>query len=253
MKAMIRMPPCFTGKSVEKIYSHEIHIWWARMDSPEWDVSDLHFLLSAEEISRAKRFYFPHHRRRFIVAHGLLRCILGKYINEPPACLEFCYGPTGKPHLSSKEKNGEICFSLSHSNEIACIGIALNRRTGVDVECIREVSNVTAIARRYFSASEFQTIMHAPPNERDRIFLYYWTMKEAYLKARGNGLSGLNDRDAPSFAAPPGRPVVISRFDQQWIIYPFETAPGYLSACCIEGDLPVFPVYRNIHPSFFVE
>lgn len=227
----------------------EIHVWWARTDSPAWDPSRMASLVSDDEKDRAGRFHFPRDQRRFIMVYGMLRTILGGYLGRRPAGLKFLNSPEGKPRLDDAGAGAELCFNLSHSRNLAVFGIALNRQIGVDVEHIRPLSNTASIAGRYFSESERNAILGTSPNERDRMFFLYWTIKEAYLKATGEGLSGLKKIriSCDVIGAHPDNPLMVADDSNQlWTVCPIHTASGYATAFAVEGNGTVALILRRI-------
>lgn len=141
-------------------------------------------LLSPDERERAERFKVPEAAERFTLARGLLRRALGGVLGEEPASLEFSYGPQGKPGLEGKA----VSFNLSHSEDWAAIAIAKGREVGVDLEKIRP--HEPRLAERYFSAPEAILYRATVREKQELAFFHFWTAKEAYLKARGVGISG---------------------------------------------------------------
>jgi 4'-phosphopantetheinyl transferase len=237
--------------NVAWIKPDEIHIWWTRTDSPAWDPSRMASLVSDDEKARADRFHFSRDQRRFIMVHGILRTILGYYLERRPVGLKFLNSPKGKPRLDDAGAGVKLCFNLSHSRNLAVFGMALNRQIGVDVEHIRPFSNIASIAGRYFSESERNAILDAPSNERDRMFFLYWTIKEAYLKATGEGLSGLKEirTSGDVIGAHPSNPLVIADDSNQlWTVCPIHTASGYAAAFAVEGNSVVNPILRGCPP-----
>jgi 4'-phosphopantetheinyl transferase len=167
----------------------EIHVWRADLDQESWITSNLEADLSEDERARANKFYFARDRCRFIVARGLLRRTLAAYLGQEPAMLHFCYELRGKPSLQmSDTRFPEINFNLAHSNGHAVYAFALRRRLGIDLETIRDDFPIIEIAKRFFSAQEIDQLVELPPDERREAFFLGWTRKEAYVKARGEGL-----------------------------------------------------------------
>jgi 4'-phosphopantetheinyl transferase len=230
-----------------EINLNEIHLWWARTDLPELDLALLESFLSDDEKNRAGRFHFPHHRTRFIAAHGCLRSILGSYLDMAPDAIKLLNGPKGKPFLEKTGQDTDLHFSLSHSNDAAFIGIALDRRIGVDIEHIRPLANMESIAGRYFSENELLEIQNAPENVRAQVFFQYWTMKEAYLKATGTGLLGLQEipvmQDQIDIYSPTA--IVADASDKPWSIQPLHPTPGYSASVAVEGNGSFVSVLRQ--------
>jgi 4'-phosphopantetheinyl transferase len=168
---------------------NEVHVWRASLDefSPQRD-NFLH-TLAAEEQTRAERFYFQTDCGRFINAHGILRAILGLYLNRAPNCLSFCYSSYGKPALTRESGGDAIRFNMSHSRGVALYAVTRGREIGIDLEFIRSDLEVEQIAERFFSRSEIATLRALPTDLQKYAFFLCWTRKEAYIKARGEGLS----------------------------------------------------------------
>jgi 4'-phosphopantetheinyl transferase len=125
------------------------------------------------------------HRDRFIVARGILRSILGRYLSVPPERLSFTYGESGKPALAQRE----LTFNLSHSDDHAMYAFALDRAVGIDIEVARSLQDAERISRAICSPRELDVLTNADHSERDTMLLTYWTCKEAFVKARGDGLA----------------------------------------------------------------
>lgn len=169
---------------------YQVHIWCANLNLPPADVARLTDLLSVDEIARANKFRFPRHKRRFIVARGILRQLLGNYLDINPKNIEFNYGDCGKPEIAGLNKVNPLQFNISHSQECALFGFSLDSLIGVDLEYLREMPDAVKIAQRFFSARESDLIDNLDQEQQSQTFFQLWTAKEAYLKAIGKGLSG---------------------------------------------------------------
>ncbi len=146
-------------------------------------------VLSAEEQARAKRFKFPRHRRRNIVARASLRHLLGQYLRIDPLDITLPKTEHGKPYVEQLYGTHELMFNVTHSHECALIAFTLDRLVGVDVEHRRRVSDVDNIAKHFFAAGEVAKLQTVPEAEKQTTFLKCWTRKEAFIKAIGEGLS----------------------------------------------------------------
>jgi len=167
-----------------------VQVWAVRLDDPGIDVERGHDLLSLAERERAARFKFAKHRRRYVAAHAALHEILGRYLRAQPRRLSFEVGANGKPKLTGETG---IDFNLSHSEEMALIAVGRGRELGVDIEQVREKFEFEEVAERFFSAKEVAALRALPPALQRRAFYKCWTSKEAFLKAKGTGLSGALD------------------------------------------------------------
>jgi 4'-phosphopantetheinyl transferase len=146
-------------------------------------------LLNEEEQARAGRFLRQSDRVHFIGARALLRTAIGSALGVDAEDVEFSYGLKGKPGLARDAVLSGLQFNLSHSHGCALIAVACGRRIGVDIEKVRDDLDYETIACRHFSAAERQWLASLPPTGRRTGFFWCWTGKEAYVKARGEGLS----------------------------------------------------------------
>jgi 4'-phosphopantetheinyl transferase len=201
----------------------EVHVWRASLDQAPAQIQSFLPKLAADERARAARFHFERDRDHYTVARGVLRSILGRYLNRAPESLSFCYGPHGKPSLARESNGATIRFNLSHSHGLALFAIAHGRELGIDLERIRCDLAVLEIAERFFSREEAARLRAFPGESRHREFFRCWTGKEAYVKARGEGLSLPLDQRYPS---------EVSR----WSFREFTPAHGYLAALAAEGQ-----------------
>ena len=167
----------------------EIHVWLASLDISSQLLGELGSTLSADEIARAERFHFGQDRRRFVSRHGILRSILAKYLETKPSALRFVANEFGKPRVEDSREACNLSFNLSHSGELALIAIAIDRDVGVDVEFIDNSVPYEEIASRFFSINEIAALEALPQSLRPARFFSCWARKEAYVKARGRGLS----------------------------------------------------------------
>jgi 4'-phosphopantetheinyl transferase len=198
---------------------------------------NLESILSADERERARRFYFQRDRSRWLVGRGCLRMLLGRYLDVPPETLSFGYGRFGKPHLNGLET--PVQFNASHSGDILLIAVTLDRAVGIDVERIRSSLSVLEIAERFFSPRERGALAALPEALRTDAFFDCWTRKEAYIKARGEGLSlPLNGFDVAFGRGEPAK-LLATRPDAaeacRWGLRELDIDDGYKAALAVEG------------------
>jgi 4'-phosphopantetheinyl transferase len=217
----------------------EVHVWRIGLTQPDQVIQRYRKLLAANEIERADRFYFVRDRNRFTVARGVLRQLLGTYLNLDPREVGFVYGPQGKPDLAEPQSSSGIRFNLSHSGEIALLAISLNRDLGVDVEQIRADFATGEIATRFFSPEECLKLETIPPNQSADAFFNCWTRKEAYIKARGKGLSIPLDSFEVTLA--PDEEAALLQVKtgddnfSRWHFHALHPGSGYKAALAVEG------------------
>ena len=224
-----------------QLASDEVHSWCASLDVPPETSARLYATLTPDERTRSARFRFERDQQRFIVARGVLRDLLGRYLQTQPGRIRFVYNVFGKPDLDPEFGN-RLKFNLSHSAGLALIAIAPASKVGVDVEYIREQSDYADIARCFFSAAEVDHLIALPSHRYAETFFSCWTKKEAYLKACGEGLTiPLNSFSVPLTTDPAPAPVDlhVASTDivpaKPWSLYTVRLAPGYAGALAIEG------------------
>ena len=159
-----------------------IDIWQYPLDMTLTNASAL---LNDEELTRANRFYFTHHQRRFTIAHAMLRLIISKYLKIPPTELVFTHNPQGKPALLN---DPSLQFNLSHSGELALLAVGKDHPVGIDLEFFSH-RPYEGIGKQLFSPLENQRLKQLNPMLKPLAFFHIWAQKEAFIKACGLGLS----------------------------------------------------------------
>lgn len=213
----------------------QVHVWRASLDLPEDRLCDLERMLSPDELIRAERLRFARDRRQFIAARGLLRILLGSYLEVDPRLLRFRYGRWGKPFLSPMPRHRDLYFNLSHSGGLALYAVA-RAPVGIDVERICDVDEMEQIARRFLSPGDRQHLSSLPVQARQEAFFGLWTRQEALAKATGEGLAALPEGSSPltakSFGL--GRTRGAVGFSR-WTLHPLFPGPGYAAALAVRG------------------
>ena len=218
----------------------EVHVWRATLDQTPSQIQSFRHNLAADELARAERFHFEKDREHFIVARGVLRAILGRYLNRAPEGLSFCYSVHGKPALAGESGGDAIRFNVSHSHGIALYAVTRGREVGVDLERIRSNLAVAEIAERFFSRREAAMLRTLSTEAQCEAFFRFWTRKEACLKARGEGLS--SPLDQIDVLPAPGKPDAVpgaqpdSSEASRWSLQELVPAPGYVAALAVEGE-----------------
>lgn len=210
-------------------------VHWIALDAAWAGAAEL---LDEDERARAARLRFDQHRRRFVHAHAALRVILARYTGRPPSALSFVRGPQGKPALAG-EPAPDVDFNLSHAHELAVLAVVRGRRVGVDLERLDGRRDTPGLVQRYFSAREREALAAVPASGAQRAFYDCWVRKEAYLKARGEGLT----RSLEGFSvsvAPDDDPVSVLDEDwpdpaSDWCMRPLAARSGYVAAAVASG------------------
>ncbi len=208
----------------------QISVFRIHLDQPEQVVAHLAQSLAPDEHARVERFRFKHLRRRYTVARGALRAILGQMLSLPPDALAFTYGEHGKPALVSEA----LSFNLSHSESWALCAVARRRAVGVDLEALRPLTDMEALVARFYSPREADLLRALPPDQRTAAFFRAWSCKEAYVKATGKGFS-LSAREVEVTLLPHEEPRLLSPGGDQWRLVTVEAIPGFAAALCAEG------------------
>lgn len=222
------------GAPFIRLEEKDVWVWRASLEPGDEWLDRFRSILSGDELERAARFRFEEHRRRFVAARGILRHLVAATIGGRPEDVLFRYGEHGKPFVDSP-----VSFNMSDSGSVAVYAIGVGREIGIDIEQVRAIRDAGALASRFFAPREAETIMRSRTNQQNAFFTC-WTRKEAYIKARGEGLS----RPLHSFevSIEPGETprLVSSAIDPgevtRWSMRAFSPFPGYVAAIVFEGD-----------------
>lgn len=218
----------------------EVHVWRTSLERDDSEFERLWAALTPDEMERARRFHFERDRRRFVVARGVLREILGRCLGLAPALIRFAYNEYGKPSL--REDAGGLRFNASHSAGAALYACTLGREVGIDVELLRDDFASFEVAERFFSEAEVRSLGSLPEEMRTQGFFNCWTRKEAYIKALGEGLSHPLNTFCVSLA--PGEPARLISTETDpleaasWSIVDLKPLEGYAAALAIRGSDP---------------
>ncbi len=168
----------------------EVHVWLAQLPSAHGELEKLRALLTPEEAERARQFRTEQLRERWELTRGMLRALLAGQLQTGAREIIFQLGPHGKPALAA---HPQFFFNASHSGDHAAFAFTRTGEVGVDIEQVRgDLRRHDAVAQRFFTPAERAELAAVPEPERVRAFFDLWTRKEAFVKARGDGVfSGL--------------------------------------------------------------
>jgi 4'-phosphopantetheinyl transferase len=224
----------------ELIKPNEVHVLRVCLDPDTPEIDTLPGILSADELARAGRFHFEKDQKRFIAARGMLRQILGQYLGKKPNEICFEYNSFGKPVLAANPGSDKLCFNLSHSGEFALYAVSRGRNIGIDIERVRNNVAVGQIARRFFSEAEIRLLERIDKDLRSEVFFQYWTRKEAFLKAIGEGISFPMEKcDVSSMNGKVLSPVLLPGESKEmpcWYGLDLFPGRGYAAAVVVEGS-----------------
>ncbi|HSY66146.1 MAG TPA: 4'-phosphopantetheinyl transferase superfamily protein [Terriglobales bacterium] len=168
------------------LVDREVCFWPIHLERSTSALARCKAVLAPDEQKKAGRFRFEHLQHSFILARGCLRFLLSRYLQVSPNCIQFIYGPQGKPSLVPPAR---ITFNMSRSGRLAVFAFTTKCEIGVDVELIRAISDMPLIASQFFCPEEAAELLSLPYYQRAHAFFLCWTRKEAYVKAVGRGLS----------------------------------------------------------------
>ncbi len=215
-------------------------MWTGTLDQGPADVERLEPLLAPDERARAARFRFVRDRDRYIAGRGQLRLLLARYTGMPAATLVFRYGAFDKPALAGSGPQ----FNVSHSAAVLLIAVTAEHEVGIDVEIDTTDLARERIPERFFSPGEVRTLRGLPEAAQAQAFLACWTRKEAFIKARGDGLSLALDSFDVTLS--PGQPAALQRTawsrsePKEWCLNDLtDVDAGYVAAVAVRSTVPL--------------
>jgi 4'-phosphopantetheinyl transferase len=236
----------------------EAHVWYAHPESVQ-DISILehcHSVLSSAEKTRVQRYLFPEDRHRYLISHAFLRNVLSRYLDLPPGDWQFGHNRHGRPHIANPDAP-PIGFNLTHTvGLVACI-VTDSRECGIDSEKLVERRRSLKIARRMFSETEYRGLQGLEGRKQLEYFFKHWTLREAYVKARGTGIAFPTKKlcfeikdDANiriSFQAE------IDDCNDNWQLQLLHLTPGHITAVAVgrgpKGDKSIVTRFFDFNPS----
>jgi len=228
----------------------EIHLWqaWLGIESVQLDI--FYQQLSDDEQARSDRFRDQKDRERYIAAHGSLQAILSRYLHVEPIEVTFHRNEFGKPSLQLYGSE-DIRFNMSRSDDMSLMAIARGREVGVDIERIRHLNDSMQIAEQFFCPGERSFLRTLEAEGQQEAFFRLWTLKEAFVKGRGQGLSIPLDHFEVAFQDE--RPVLLGTQEgvdidvQDWSLVELNAHPGYAAALAAEGPMRCISFWRLDH------
>jgi 4'-phosphopantetheinyl transferase len=174
------------------VHGHEVHIWYVLTDrlTDERLLTRYRALMNLAERERNSRFVFPAGRSEHLITRALIRTTLSRYHPTiDPRDWQFTANAFGRPELAGPMCEPRLRFNLAHTDGLIVCLVAVDREVGIDVENVtRRLMDEEDIADQVFSSTEVADLRSLPPLEQRDRFFDYWTLKEAYIKARGLGL-----------------------------------------------------------------
>jgi len=261
----------------------EVHLWYGDPAELAADamLADCRRLLSPGELENCARYAQERSRQLYLAAHALLRRVLSHYSPIAPAQWQFTIGAYGKPALAHPLPEDALHFNLTHTTGMVACAISRDCEIGVDAESVERRVELQGLAQRFFSPLEASELASFPAAGRQQRFYQYWTLKEAYIKARGAGMSipldsfsmlladaeqsaACHIEASPHYALPPA--TITFHRDATTAEQRTEDASGWqfgqylptkchvLAVAIHRGELPPRQIYlRRATPSFLTE
>ncbi|MBV9155613.1 MAG: 4'-phosphopantetheinyl transferase superfamily protein [Acidobacteriaceae bacterium] len=237
-----------------ELAGRDIHVLTVRMEASGDTTAKLESVLFEDEIARAARFGFGDLRRSFVIKRGMFRYLLGGYLGVAPQSIRFTYGSRGKPALAS---SGTIEFNTTHSGNLTIFAFTVGCQLGIDLQQIRPLPEMQAIAARFFCEEEMADLMSLPPSDREHAFFCCWTRKEAFVKATGDGLSAPLDAFRVTLRPPePARVIRIAQeknIAESWMLHDLSPVAGYAGAIAYRDRARPLSIFPIIDPDEFIK
>jgi 4'-phosphopantetheinyl transferase len=227
-----------------------IHVWSVSIQSFKLSTERLIRFLNPDESARASQIGANSTRDLFIAGRGVLRILLGQYLRRAPESIQVTYEPHGKPRVAADD---HIQFNVTHSGDLVALAFSTDCPVGIDVEPIRELSNISRIYRYMLCPDEVAELMPLPADARERAFFHCWTRKEAYAKAIGKGLlTAFNDFCVSVHPDAPARFVHFNSDTSRaaaWSLHDLSLSPAYAAALAYPGPERVLSIFEVNDPA----
>ncbi len=204
----------------------ELHLWTVPWDPKEGRIQELcEKVLAEREMERFKKLKFKEQRLERTISQAALRSLLSGYLGESPASIQLGRSSKGKPWCQA---DPSLRFNISNSDGMAVLGFAHEQEIGVDIEKVRPMKDLDELIRSNFKPSEVRQIERKPEERKERFFRF-WTFKESYLKAIGEGMRLPPEK--LEFSLENGKVRLVSSADPDgdadWYFQEFIPAEGY--------------------------
>lgn len=233
----------------------EIHLWCANSGQIRGAALEAAYLrlLSPAERARQARFHFTRDRHRFLVTRALVRSVLSRYAHVPPRQWQFASNAWGRPRIANTDPGCPgLTFNVSHTDGLIVLGIARGIRLGVDAELVDGRSPNLDIVENFFAPMEVSALRSLPAALQPGRFFEYWTLKESYIKARGEGMSIALDQLGFTFPGAAGIALSIdprqADHASSWRFLQFRLTPSHLVAVCSDIGHRTRTTIRSVVP-----
>ncbi len=222
-----------------RILENSLHIWKINLPADENLIAILKKNLSSDEVERSNQFYFQEDKVRYITSRGILRKLLGRYLNAHPNEISFDYNVYGKPYL---EPSKNLHFNVSHSKDYILIAFH-NAHVGIDIEYCKLDLDFSSIAKEILTDYEYKKFSSLPCEDQANVFYCCWARKEAVLKAIGIGLSFspkqfevlLDNNTSSRIHIRQMEPFILE--ENNWTLLDLKIAPHYMAAVATRNKI----------------
>lgn len=243
------------GTRLLELASDEIHLWCADYNDirgPDLEAAYRRLLAPAEHM-RQGRFHFDRDRHRFLVTRATVRAVLSRYAPIDPADWRFAANAYGRPHIANTDPGCRgLTFNVSHTDGLIVLGIARGVRLGVDAELPGARNADLDIVENCFAPREVYELRALPAALQPRRFFELWTLKESYIKARGQGLSIALDQFGFTLPGAAGIELWVDARQADhapaWRFLQFRLATGHLVAVCSDIGRRTRTTIRSVVP-----
>ncbi len=228
--------------------AEDVHLWLASAEDYQAQLAEASHsdLLTGAEIQRYEELARPEHRLEYLAGRVFLREILSAYTGIPPNALAFDKNPSGKPALVAEQLDTPLNFNFSHGADGMACAVTAKNNIGVDVESVSEDRGMVEVADHYFSSIELAGLEALGAADQQQQFFRIWTLKEAYIKARGEGHS--QSLDSFSFYCPqPGiiKLVVAGQEVPGWGFWSLQSGAGEMVAVAVQSSSAELRVFSR--------
>lgn len=227
----------FQNNSKMLLKKNEVHVWlisWSKLLIDEKKICEF---LNSLEIYKMKQFHFYSDQMRYAAGRAVLNELLPRYIDSSNKKLNIKRNKYGKPYLFVDGKQSDIKFNISHSGEKIGLIFSWNREVGIDIEEQKEIPDYYEIISQSFHSKEEELFLKSEKKQEYEKFFNYWTLKEAYVKGLGYGLS----KDLNSFYIKKKNDVNYCVYDlteesEQWSLNLLKFSENYSGAIAISVE-----------------
>lgn len=189
-KFAIQYPEPLSVKNFPELFSGDIHVWYSLFHNDAYLIKQCSNALTAAEFEHISYYKFLKDKNSYIVSRGLLRILLSCYLQTNPEELSILKHKKGKPY---QKNDPSLFFNISNSGDCCIFAFSKNGEVGIDIEKIRPLNDLDELIKKNFNSKE-QSYIYKNPALRLQRFFKFWTLKEAFLKAIGEGMRLVPDK-----------------------------------------------------------